>query len=73
MEAAIAWPGQYLREFPQLLRICGGVALWRSRHRDIEFIARHKLHLPFHLVRKWNREGLDWIAAGLRRDRVPVF
>jgi hypothetical protein len=25
------------------------------------------------VVRKWNRQGLDAIAAGLRRDQVAVF
>jgi hypothetical protein len=33
----------------------------------------HKLALPERLTRQWNREGLDKIAAGLRKDRVAIF
>ena len=31
------------------------------------------LRLPGRLCRRWNRDGLDMIAAGLRRDVVAVF
>jgi hypothetical protein len=72
METAIRWPGQYLHEFPQLLKVCGAVAFLRSKHRNIHDAAR-KLRLPLHLTRLWNRQGLDLIAAGLRSDRVQVF
>jgi hypothetical protein len=40
--------------------------------RDITHAAR-KLRLPGRLARRWNCEGLDLIAAGLRRDAVAVF
>jgi hypothetical protein len=35
--------------------------------------AWRKLGLPGRLARRWNREGLDLIAAGPRRDAVAVF
>jgi hypothetical protein len=72
MEAAIAWPMSYLAAFPQLLRTVQVCALVRSNHRDLEHAAR-KLGLPGRLCRRWNREGLDTIARGLRADRFPVF
>jgi hypothetical protein len=73
MEAAIAWPARYLREFPQQLRTVGVVALVRSFHKNIEFAARRRLRTPARVVRRWNRESLDLIASGLRRDQVAVF
>jgi len=73
MEAAIAWPARYLKEFPQLLRTVGVVALVRSFHKDVEFAARRRLWMPPRVVRRWNREGLDLIAAGLRCDGVTIF
>jgi hypothetical protein len=48
------------------------VALARARDRDIAYAAR-RLALPGRLARRWNGEGLDPIAAGLRRDAVAVF
>jgi len=48
------------------------VALWRSREKDLRWIAR-KLRLGAHTLRARNRAGLDVIAAGLRRDGVPVL
>jgi hypothetical protein len=72
METAIVWPGRYLGHVPQLLRTVQAVALARSRDRDIAHAAR-KLALPGRLARQWNCEGLDLIAAGLRRDAVAVF
>jgi hypothetical protein len=73
MEIAIAWPARYLAAFPQLLRIVGAVAIGRSRDRDIAHIARRRLKRPPRVVRQLNREGLDLIAAGLRRDCERVF
>jgi hypothetical protein len=74
MEAAIAWPGTYLvrADRPHLARTVGIVALWRSRERDLKWIAR-KMRLGVHVLRLRNRAGLDLIAAGLRRDGVPVL
>jgi hypothetical protein len=57
---------------PQLLRTVQVVALARSRDRDIADAAR-RLPLPGRLARRWNCEGLDLIAAGLRPDAVVVF
>jgi hypothetical protein len=72
MEMAIVWPARYLSHVPQLLRTVQTVAFARSRDRDIAQAAR-KLGLPGRLARRWNCEGLDLIAAGLRRDAVAVF
>jgi hypothetical protein len=72
MERAVAWPARYLKAAPQLLRTVQLVAFGRARHRDMHWAAR-RLRLPGRLVRCWNREGLDTIAAGLIRDRVSIF
>ena len=72
MEAAIAWPGHYLAKTRPILAVTVQlVALWRSREKDLRWIAR-KLRLGVHTVRARNRTGLDLIAAGLHRDGVPV-
>ena len=72
MEIAAIWPGRYLREFPQLITAVQCAAVARARHRDLHWVANN-LNLPDRLVRRWNREGLDMIAAGLRRDTVIIF
>jgi hypothetical protein len=72
METAIVWPGRYLDHVPQLLCTVPAVALARSRDRDIAHAARRH-GIPGRLARRWNCEGLDLIAAGLRRDAVAVF
>lgn len=72
MEIVIVWPARYLRDYPQLITVVQAAALARSRHRDLRWVERH-FGLPGRMVRKWNRQGLDVIAAGLRRDQVPVF
>jgi hypothetical protein len=72
METAISWPARYLGELPQLLRTVGAVAQVKARSLDIAHAAR-RLKLPGRLVRRWNDEGLDAIAAGLRREMIAVF
>ena len=72
METAIIWPARCLGHVPQLLGTVQAVGIARSRDRDIAHAAR-KLGLPGRLARRWNRGGLDLIAAGLRRDAVAVF
>jgi hypothetical protein len=72
METAIVWPARYLGHVPQLLRTVQAVALARTRDRDAAHAAR-RLGLPGRLARRRNCEGLDLIAAGLRRDAVVVF
>jgi hypothetical protein len=62
----------YLGAYPQLIRAVQVAALFSARHRDMEQAAK-RLRLPGRIVRRWNREGLDTIAAGLRRDTVAVF
>ena len=72
MEQTITWPARYLKDVPQLLRVVQLAALACARHRDLRWVAS-RLRLPGRLVRKWNTQGLDAIALGLIRDRVPVF
>ncbi len=72
METALIWPGHYLATRPFVLRVVQKVALMRSRGLDIAQAAR-RLKKRAYSVRRMNRDGLDEIALGLRRDRVPVF
>ena len=65
MEQSICWP-------PQLVRAVQAVAVARSRDCHTDHAAR-RLRLPGRVVRRWNAEGLDLIARGLRSDRVRVF
>ena len=63
---------RYLRELPQLIRAVQAVAVARSRDSAADGAAR-RLRLPPYVARRWNQEGLDRIAGGLRADRVRVF
>jgi hypothetical protein len=72
MEQAICWPARYFHSLPQLVRAVQAVAAGRARDRDMEHAAR-RLRLPGRVVRRWNSEGLDLIARGLRSDRVRIF
>jgi hypothetical protein len=72
MEQAIAWPGRYLRDLPQLLLVVQTGTAARARYRSLHWVER-QLRLPGRLVRRWHREGLDLIASGLNRDHQPVF
>ena len=71
MEAAIAWQGRYVtdRERAKVVQL---VALYRARDQDLGYACR-KLRVGLRQGRERNREGLDAIAAGLRRDQVRVF
>jgi hypothetical protein len=71
MEQAISWPGRYCTSVP-CARIVQRVAFYRSRDMDAHMLAR-KMRLDPKSLRKRNREGLDIIAIGLRRDKVRVF
>ena len=71
MEVAIAWPAHYLGGLPHVLRTVQIAALARSRGHDMSWGVL-KLDLSGSLVRRWNREGLDAIAAGLRREDAVV-
>lgn len=73
MERTISWPAHYLADVPQLLITVSVVALMRSRDLDIDFAARRRLHLPPWVVRRWNRDGLEFIAHGLVLDAAPIF
>jgi hypothetical protein len=71
METAIVWPGRYLCELPQLLRVVGAVAQGKAHHRPLAWVAG-RLNFPGRHIRRWNNEGLDLIAEGLIRDSVAV-
>lgn len=72
MEAAIRWPGQYIRNNDGLARLVQRVAFHRSQERELEYLA-HKMRITPHNLRSENRVGLDRIADGLHRDHVSVF
>ena len=71
-EISIAWPGHFLIQFPQLLRAVQMCTLARSYERDNRWAA-HRLGIPERLVRRWSYDGLDKIAVGLIREKVPVW
>lgn len=72
MESAITWPASYLLPYPQFLRAVSQSAHARARNRSLHWAAR-RLRLPPRLLRRWNRDGLDLIAVGLRTDAVRIF
>lgn len=73
MDAVMTWPARYLNYKPPLsMRVVQTVAMLRARDFDLEKISRKLKMGPRH-VRRINREALDTIAAGLRKDDVPVF
>jgi hypothetical protein len=72
MEIALVWPARYLRTRPIVMRVVQCVACWRARGVETEHIAR-RLRQGAARVRAMNRNRLDLIAHGLRRDGVGVF
>ncbi|UVO34690.1 hypothetical protein KUL72_24895 [Bradyrhizobium arachidis] len=72
MEAALAWPVEYLASDPDLSKIAQGVAFYRALGYDSDYAAM-KLRRDWRVVKKLNRQALDRVAACLRRDAVPVF
>ncbi len=72
METAIGWPGRYLLDCPQLIRVVQVATFSRARFRHTDWAAE-RLELPGRLVRRWHRDGLDLIAAGLRREGARIF
>jgi hypothetical protein len=74
MERAIVWPARYLSHHPgdERAQIVQRVAAYRARGIDNDVLVR-KLKRPPAFIRSCNRNGLDAIAAGLRRDKAPVF
>jgi hypothetical protein len=71
MEAAITWPLHYIAWAPQLVRTVLVIAAVRARGGNQDKAAR-RMQLPGRVVRRWNRQGLDEIASGLRRDNVSM-
>jgi hypothetical protein len=72
MERALSWSGTYLSQDVHLAQIVQRVAFYRSLEKELDYAAM-RLRIDFRIVREQNRNGLDIIAAGLRRDRTPVF
>lgn len=74
METVICWPGEHLTAAGQvdLARIVQRVAFYRSLDLDMEYVAR-RMKQPPKMLRAANKDGLEVIAAGLRRARVPIF
>jgi hypothetical protein len=72
MEKVIRWPARYLGDNPRIARLVQRAALFRARDMSLDAIAHRWRRSPA-AVRKDNRNGLDIIAAGLHRDREPVF
>ena len=72
MEAALGWPARYLCHRPLVLRVVGRVAMLRSRGLDMDAISR-RLRRSERRLRIVNRDGLDVIANGLRREREAIF
>jgi hypothetical protein len=73
MERVIGWPARYLQSEPDIARIVQRVAFYRAtQDLALDAIAR-RLRQNFAAVRRDNRNGLDTIAAGLRRDGEAVF
>ncbi len=73
MEKAIVWPAHYLGSRPIICRIVQRVAVYRAvRGFDLDMLSR-KMRKPADAVRRANRNGLDAIADGLRREKIMVF
>lgn len=72
MEIVLMWPAKYLTQTVYTARIVQAVAFMRAKDYDSEKIAR-KLRLGLRHLRIINREGLDLIACGLRKNSEPVF
>jgi hypothetical protein len=71
MNRAITWAGSYVR-IADHARLVQRVAQLRARDLDIEVISR-RLRMNLRIMRNINRNCLDLIARGLRRDHVQVF
>jgi hypothetical protein len=71
MERVIGWPGRYVID-DDVRRVVQRVGLLRSHDFDLEHIA-HRMRRAANQLRKLNQDGLDQIAAGLRRDKIAIF
>ena len=71
MNRIVMWAGSYVR-MPEHRRLVQRVAIFRARDLDIETISR-RLRMNLRMMRNINRNCLDMIACGLRRDAVQVF
>ena len=73
METVLVWPAKYLvNKSVFMARVVQGVAFMRAKDYDLEKISR-KLRIGSRFLRNTNRDGLDLIAAGLRKHNEPVF
>ena len=76
MEAALCWPGEYLRDEPDLGRALNVVGLATSREASIEDVVRRGKRAGVKSPAVWHelaQEAAHEIAVGLRLDRVAVF
>jgi hypothetical protein len=72
-ETAIYWPMQYLgARFPELCVAVNAVALAHSLDGPAEWVVRKRGGFADTWRQRHDR-GCEIIAAGLARDRVPVF
>lgn len=73
MEIVLMWPAKYVaKESAFMAQVVQGVAFMRAKEYDLEKISR-KLRLGSKYLRDVNRDGLDMIATGLRRQGEPIF
>lgn len=73
METVIVWPGCYLFGDAERAIIVQKVAFFRSIDMDMGHVARRLRFANDRALRQINRDGLDAIAAGLRRDKINIF
>jgi hypothetical protein len=76
MEAALGWPGAYLRDEPERARALNVVGLATSREVSVEDVAGRGKHRGVKSPAVWHelaQAAAHEIAVGLRVDRVAVF
>ncbi len=75
-EAALCWPGQYLRYKPELGRALNVVGLATSREVGVEDVVQRGRHRGVKSPAAWRElayEAAHVVAVGLRVDCVGVF
>jgi hypothetical protein len=73
METALCWAGRYIAgNDTETAQIVQATAYAYASERDSAYVAR-RLRIGQERVRIKNRDGLERIAAGLRRHGVRVF
>ena len=72
METALAWPANYLRDFPALMRATNAVAFARAIGADTRFVVR-RYGGKTAAWQRWHWEGCEIIAARLQQTGMAVF